>query len=55
VISELLEEAIERTGGKLTVQDMTYIQTSVLDVQARASLPDMLLLVDKATLRLSEF
>jgi acyl-homoserine lactone acylase PvdQ len=54
VISELIEQAFERTGNKVTAEDMKDIQTNVLDVQARASTRDMLYCVEKATIQLSD-
>ena len=52
-MSELIEEAIRTKSGKIQAKDMSDLQTDVLDVQARASLPDMLYLLDKANLKLS--
>jgi acyl-homoserine lactone acylase PvdQ len=52
-VTELLEDAIAKTGGKLTVRDMQLIQVDVLDVQARASLADMLYCVEHASIKLS--
>jgi len=53
-LNELIEEAIARTGGKLTVRDMQTMTTDVFDVQARESLPDMLYCVEKAKIKLNE-
>lgn len=52
-ISELLEEAFKRTGDKVTVKDMQAIQFDLLDIQARTSLPDMLLCVRQASIPLN--
>ena len=52
-LSELIEETIQKKGGKIQAKDMYDLQTDLLDVQARASLPDMLYLLDNATLKLS--
>lgn len=53
-VSELIEQAIERTNHKLTVRDMSSWLIDVFDVQARASLPDMLYCAERATVKLSE-
>lgn len=40
-IHELLEEALARTGNKVTAADMQQMQKDVVDVQAKMSLDDM--------------
>lgn len=41
-ITELIEEALARTGNQIQLSDMQAIQTDVIDVQAKLVLSDML-------------
>jgi len=53
-VSEIIEGLFEKTGNKVTVKDMQSMQTDDLDVQARASLADMLFCVDNAPVKLTD-
>lgn len=45
-ISEMIEELFEKTENKVSHYHMAKMQTDVLDVQAKASTPDMLYCVE---------
>jgi acyl-homoserine lactone acylase PvdQ len=49
-ISQLIEEAIEHTGSKIKVTDMQKIQVDLKDVQAQASINDLLYCVENSSL-----
>jgi len=53
-VTEIIEELFAKTGNKVHERQIQQMATDVLDVQARASLNDMLYCVDKATLNLSD-